>query len=486
MKTTETVAIIGGGMAGLAAARFLCARGMAVKLFEANSKIGGCCATSQLRGYTFNDGAMYLALPGMLDQLFHRLDLDRHQLLPLRKITAVQMTTLPDGTIVTIGDGPNASIEGDRDRQATARLNSELQAFLMKWDPLLRFFADDILVHPFSLARFIARGWRHLHLLRGTVASHLHDSFSSDAARAALAGTVLYYGASPGKLPAISLLGLAALLRDGYFLPEGGMGAIPETLSHAVRKLGGEIHLNSSVRRVLVQDGGVRGIEVENEGVFAVDAVISTASAMHTYRSLLNEGDVPARLRRKVRRAMLSHRGFVLQLGLTNKISVRSHSTSVLPWLGNQSQAFQPNKNEWRWPVYSVPTVTMPELAPPGGSIVEMFPPISQGMTAGDWTEERKEEVAAQAIERLKGLHEINIAVRRLLSPKEFEEHAHLYAGALYGLSPLGSPLAMFRHRSPIPGLYLAGQCTWPGFGIASAGMSGIFAAEALMRDLSA
>jgi phytoene dehydrogenase-like protein len=86
-------------------------------------------------------------------------------------------------------------------------------------------------------------------------------------------------------------------------------------------------------------------------------------------------------------------------------------------------------------------------------------------------------------VERLKGIHRIDIAVRRILSPKEFQNGTHLYSGALYGLSPFASPATMFKYRSPIRALYQAGQTTWPGFGVASAGLSGVMAAEALIRD---
>jgi phytoene desaturase len=41
----------------------------------------------------------------------------------------------------------------------------------------------------------------------------------------------------------------------------------------------------------------------------------------------------------------------------------------------------------------------------------------------------------------------------------------------------------LFQHRSPIRALYQAGQITWPGFGVVSAGLSGVMAAEALIRD---
>src|SRR5512140_3936803 len=121
MPTRKTVAVIGGGLAGLAAARLLCLRGMTVKLYEANGKLGGCCATTRVGGYTFNDGALFLALPGMLDQLFRRLELDRSSLLPLRRISALQRTVLPDGTVLTFDAEAGISIEGDGAAAATAK-----------------------------------------------------------------------------------------------------------------------------------------------------------------------------------------------------------------------------------------------------------------------------------------------------------------------------------------------------------------------------
>lgn len=485
MAGNKTVAIIGAGLAGLAAAKRLCAGGVAVRLFETNGKVGGCCTTTHIGGYTFNDGAVYLAMPGMLDQLFEALRLDRNRLLPLRKISAIQTATMPDGTIVDISSGPEVAILSAQGVAATARLQAEVKDFLRKWESTLRFFADDFMVHPFSLSYLLTKGWRHLAKLRGTVASHLNSSFSSEAARAAFGGALLYTGAPPDKMPAASLLGLVTMLQDGYFLPEGGMGRIPEVLSDAVQAQGGNIHLNSAVRRILVKNGHAYAIEVENEGVVEVDAVISSVSAMHTYGTLLSERDVPVRMIRKVRRAPLSHRGFVLQLGLANRIEARSHTNCVIPWLSEQSQVFQASGGDMRWPIYMVPTVTLPELAPTGCSIIEMFPSIRQDMAPDDWNEARKEEITAQALERLRRDHQIDIAVCRVLSPKEFQDDAHLYAGALYGLSPIASPTVLFKHRTPIRGLYQAGQTTWPGFGVVGAGLSGVFAAEALIRDES-
>jgi phytoene desaturase len=109
MEKIVTVGIIGWSVSGLSASGLFFCQGMRVKLFEARDELGGLCVTTNIEGDTFNDGAVYLGVPGILDRVFKRLDFDRPSILPLQKITAHQ-TTLPDGTVVSIGDKFNVSI----------------------------------------------------------------------------------------------------------------------------------------------------------------------------------------------------------------------------------------------------------------------------------------------------------------------------------------------------------------------------------------
>ncbi len=111
-----------------------------------------------------------------------------------------------------------------------------------------------------------------------------------------------------------------------------------------------------------------------------------------------------------------------------------------------------------------------------------MFLPVKQEVPVDDWDEQKKERIVGSAVQSLSRIHNIDIAVKRVLSPKDFQDRMHLYKGALYGLSPAVDPRALFPHNPSIPGLYQAGQTTYPGYGVASAAMSGIFAAERLMK----
>ncbi|AOJ08472.1 hypothetical protein WS71_13565 [Burkholderia mayonis] len=97
------VAIVGGGVAGLAAGVELARRGCDVRLYEARDVVGGCASTTDVDGFRFNDGALFVALPRLLDHAFARLGLDRVACVPLRPIAVPQASWLPDGARVALG-----------------------------------------------------------------------------------------------------------------------------------------------------------------------------------------------------------------------------------------------------------------------------------------------------------------------------------------------------------------------------------------------
>jgi phytoene desaturase len=472
------VVIIGGGVAGLTAANLLARNGFTVEIFEASSKLGGCCATTSLDGYTFNDGAVYLAVINILDHAFHEVGLNRAELLPLRKITAPYSATLPDSTVVTLGDGVDLTITG-RAVDPT-RLQGELRRMMDRWQPVLRFVSEELALHPFSSWRMLQKGWQHLYKLHGTAASEFKRLFSDDAVRSALSGALLYNGVPAQRMPVSTVLGLVAQISEGFYLPDGGMGRIPEVLSCALQTRGARVLLNSKVEKIIVRDGRVRGVDIKGSGEMDAAAVISTVGGMLTFDSLIDAEHVPSAISRKLEHVRLSHRAVSIQFGLSRLIDAPAHSVSVLPWMEDQQDIFMQDGSEVKFPTYLVPTVTMPKLASQGGSIIEMFCPVKADLPLEYWDEGRKERLTEAAVAALSRTYDLDVVVTRVRSPKDFLESMHLFQGALYGLSPAATPREQFPHTVSIPGLFLAGQTTFPGYGVGAAMMSGIFAAEAL------
>jgi phytoene desaturase len=474
----RTVSIVGGGLAGLAAGVSLARRGMRVRIHEISDRVGGCSATTGVDGYTFHDGALFLAMPGLLDAAFARLGLDRESAIPLRRLDAAYEALLPDGSRVTIR-GRQARLERSGGRgEATA--DEEVERLIARWRPVVRLFMDDLMQHPFSAGRLVTRGWRHLPKLRGTVGAELRRAFRDEALQAAMGGVVLYAGVAPDVLPIASIMAIVAFLDEGFFLPDGGMGRIPEALGRELVTLGGEIRLGSAVERIVVEGGRARGLDIAGQGRVASDIVLSTASGMVTLGQLVDPAAVGEGLRRRVQAARLSHRAVGIQLGLSNRIDATSHINAAVPLLPDQKRVFS-GTEPGRWLNYMVPTVTDPGLAPAGGSVVEMFCPLGPDAAAPDAREvERMADAATAALSRR---HRLDVAVRRVRGPEQFRTGMHLYRGALYGLSPAVSPLDLFPQRTPVRGLYLAGQTTYPGYGVAAATMSGVLAAEQIAAE---
>jgi phytoene dehydrogenase-like protein len=297
---------------------------------------------------------------------------------------------------------------------------------------------------------------------------------------------MLYTGLPPERTPVYQILGLVALFVDGFYLPEGGMGAIPSVLARTLAKHGGEIHTDAKVERIELRNEEVAGLKLEGGDSVPLDAVVSTGGGMLSFTALIDAGCLPRSVAQKVRKTPLSHKAVCVQLGLSNRIDAASHSISRLPLMEDQYKVFVPGDGPPEWFNYTVPTVTMPELAPAGGSIIEMFPPIDQSRPIDRWDEEAKESVAQAAIASLSKIHRMDVAVQRVVSPRDYRDTMHLFGGAVYGISPAADPRAQFPHQTPIAGLFLAGQTTYPGYGVGPAMLSGILAAEALMKSARA
>ncbi|HJU99526.1 MAG TPA: NAD(P)/FAD-dependent oxidoreductase [Burkholderiaceae bacterium] len=476
---TKTVAVIGAGVAGLAAGIHLAQRGLEVTVYERAERAGGCCTTTELDGYQFADGAMYLAIPGILDVGFARLGMDRAALLPLRQIERLQTSTFADGSAITFGVGGALAAQGPGlDGRADA-LRAELAHLTARWRELYDVLTGEIIVRPLSVPRLLAATWRHLPKLAGTVGKELGRHIADPKLRAALANVTLYTGLAPERTPAFQMVGTMAMLLDQFYLPVAGMGAIPAVLEQRLLALGGKLVCSAQVKSIAVAHGRATALNVEGRGAVPYDAIVSTVSGMHTFASLLDPADVPAAMRRKTQRAPLSQRAVSVQFGLRNRIDGVSHFNYRTPLMEQQHRFL--DAGDMACLAYSVPTVTAPELARGGGSIIEVYPSIDQSLAPDAWTDARAEQVAQAAQQALAALHPLDVAVRRVRSPRYFRDRMFLYEGAVYGLSPAADNRAQYPHATPIPGLYQAGQTSYPGFGVSTSLLSGIFAAEQLL-----
>jgi phytoene dehydrogenase-like protein len=469
----KTIAIIGAGISGLSAGAALAKRGYKVNIFEANSFIGGCCSTVTMDGYTFNNGAMAVILPSMLEYVFRKLGVERASVLPLKKIAAPQASIIGD-EVVTIKEG--GTILFEKDKRAEAEAQSDVANLLGRWGDVYQILQEELFLNSFSGGRLAARIMKHIPQFGGTVPRELGRLINNKNLRAALLGLLSYAGEPPEKLPTATVLAIISALKDGYYLPEKGMGQIADALAGVLRSHGGEIIVNARVKRIYVQ--GKRGLEFENGEFFAADTIISSVSGMLTFGKLLAEEDVPASMKRKARDAKLSMKGFAVQIGTRELVRTENFLSYILPPLDLMNDYFTPQDRRFKYGLFAVPTVHMPELAPAGTSSLEIGLSIGGNLPLSAWTDAETERVSNEALEMVRRYHDFDVVVKRVRSPRQFHDELNLYEGAIYGVSPLAGIFGLFPYKTRIPGLYLTGQTTFPGFGITPSAVSGILLAE--------
>jgi protoporphyrinogen oxidase len=86
-------------------------------------------------------------------------------------------------------------------------------------------------------------------------------------------------------------------LVDQFAFPTGGTGLVYDRMAQRVEEMGGRVHLNTPVRRILHEDRQVRGLQLNEGGEQLFDHVISTMPLTLLVRGL---GDLPEHVRRGV------------------------------------------------------------------------------------------------------------------------------------------------------------------------------------------
>src|ERR1700761_7642271 len=104
MSDSLPVAVIGGGLGGLAAAATLSARGHKVILFEKNAWVGGKAAVLEAQGFRFDMGPTILTLPSVLSRIFAEAGRPLDQAVDLRRLDPQWRCFFDDGSVLDLSE----------------------------------------------------------------------------------------------------------------------------------------------------------------------------------------------------------------------------------------------------------------------------------------------------------------------------------------------------------------------------------------------
>jgi diapolycopene oxygenase len=497
---TMNVAVIGGGLGGLASACTLAARGARVRLFEGNAALGGKAVVLRHEGFRFDMGPTIVTVPEVLRRIFAEAGRRLEDYIDLVRLDPQWRCFFEDGSVL--------DLEQDTDKMAETLTD---YADPETAEGYRRFMELAHELHDISDRYFF---WKSVEGIRDTL--NLGETFKASTLKELLAlrmgqtvaGTIRhkvpdarvaqmldhytqYVGSSPYGSPAV-LCGIANMqARNGVWYPIGGTRAVPQALIRLAGELGVELSTCASVTRILHDRGAVTGIELQSGEVVPADAVVSNMDTVRTHRELIG-GSIGQRFLSR-RRYEPACSGVVLYLGLNRRYEHLLHHNFVF---SEDPQAEfdaiyrrgEPAPDPTCY--MAAPATTESAVAPPGGEALYVLvhtPYLRQGH---DW-QRMFAPYRKRILEKLKttgGMPDIEerIVFESALTPQDIHDRYRVLNGAIYGLASHGRFLGAFKpgNRSrDLEGLYLAGGSAHPGPGMPMALMSGWIAADTLERD---
>ena len=501
---TKTIAVVGGGLGGLAAAAVLGARGHRVTLFDKNPWLGGKAAVLEADGFRFDMGPTILTVPRVLRRIFAEGGVALEDALPMVRLDPQWRCFFSDLSVLDlIEDIPEMSAklaayskdgsvpQGYRDFQALSKRLLEISERFFFWKSVedisdtmnLKANANVSTMSDVLALRmgFTVAGTIRRRVKDGRVAQML-DHFTQ------------YVGSSPYGSPAV-LCSIAHMqTEDGIWYPMGGTRAVAEALVKFGRERGVEYRTETEVGQVSQTAGRATGV-VTKEGVrFAADAVVSNMDSVRTYRELV--GGAPMQKFDRARTYEPACSGVVLYLGLNRAYEHLLHHNFVFSddpeaefaaIYGRGEPAPDPTC------YVAAPGRSDPSVAPAGGEALYVLVHTPYLRPGQDWTKMLPgyRQVILDKLKRHAGMGDIEerIVFEQALTPQDIHERYRVLNGAIYGLASHGRFFGAFKpgNRSrQVPGLYLAGGAAHPGPGMPMVLMSGWTAADSLDQDVQA
>lgn len=500
----RSVVVVGAGHNGLVCAAHLARAGLTVTVLEQAERPGGAVVSEALTlpGFVHDVGAGFLPLT-LASPAFDALDVrerlswvnpDVAMAHPADDGTSIALHRDLEATVASLSAVSPAAGRGWREivSPVLARRDRVIGAALTPAFPSVR----DIAALGLGLRR---DGVELARLMLASSATFGHEILGDERAAAWFSGSAMHADLTPGSAGgaalsfALKFLGHAV----GWGFPLGGAGRLTDALVARVRELGGTVSCGQPVESVVVGSNRARGVRVKGGDPVAADAVVLALTARPALR-LLPEDALPHRLVRRLSDWRYGIGVFKVDYALAGPVpwlSADARAAGVVHVVGGLDTLFLAHQQAGAGRVPDDPCLIVgqhslhdPSRAPAGRHTLYVYMHVPSRLDVP------ADEVLARIERRLEhfapGFGRLVLA-RRVHTPEDLErDNPNLVGGDLAGGScELDQQLIfrpapeLFRGRTPLRGLYLAGISMHPGAGVH--GVPGAAAARAVLADMS-
>jgi prolycopene isomerase len=494
VKTTQQsrVVVIGAGIGGTALTLLLAHAGVPVTLLEKNKHLGGSCAGYEKHGFQIDFGThMFSRGPrGPLGEVLRRTGNPRA--VDFRRTKNIAEFRYPARS----GSGEVATIPLPSEIYRMPALAARM-ARSMELSPAEMVQATRLVAALMTMSDDEVDVWDDR-----TVDEFVSKYTDNPRLRAALCFMLgLYFVIPPWETSAgEGIYCFQRMFRDNWLsYPKGGAKAIPTTYCRLAEQLGADIRTRTGVKRILITEGVVRGVELEDGTKIDADTVISTSSMRTTALHLCDPAQLPADYVKRAGEIRGSQIAVQLKIALKKPLV---DAGCLMGGFGDKGDLFNSEGDTMREmfdlvvsgrvpdmiPFYCpVPTNFDPELAPPGHQLLTVCTlapttDIELSSAPAEW-----EDATLNTMRKIvPGLDDEVLFIDRTTT----SWMAH-WIGKEYGpaISTAQTPDQVGANRpsiiTPIKGLYLAGDGPGGrGVGTELAADSAMECAERVVADL--
>ncbi|MEP1890964.1 MAG: 1-hydroxycarotenoid 3,4-desaturase CrtD, partial [Cyclobacteriaceae bacterium] len=468
------IAVIGSGIAGIAAAIRLAIKGHEVTVFEAHATPGGKLNQISTSGYRFDAGPSLLTLPSLIDELFEiagenpedhfqyeQLDTNCHYF--FEDNTAIKaysdQTKLIHELAAKTGESPDAIVRHLRHSQMLFENLSGLFMFRSLNDPGT-YFSKQALKAYLKIPQF---GFFK------TMNRANEQRFDSPKLIQLFNRYATYNGSDPYQTPATMNIIPHLEMSIGAYFPRGGMYSITSALVKLAERKGVKFRFKTRVNRIILNGKKAIGIATKSDEE-RFDKVISNMDIVNSYKHLLPDITPPKFLlnQPKSSSALIFYWGVKRQF---DQLDVHNIFFSE-DYKKEFDHIFQKG-NLCNDPTIYVNITSKKNTsdAPSGCEnwFVMINTPNNQGQNWDELIAQSRKVILEKLSRNLKTNISELIEVEEILDPRQIESKTSSSLGALYGNSSNNLFAAFLRHANKsarIKNLFFCGGSVHPGGGI--------------------
>lgn len=470
------IVIVGGGIGGLGAAGIFAKAGHEVVLLEKNPRVGGRANLLQAEGFTFDMGPSWYLMPDVFEAYFRLVGERVEDWLDLRRLSPNYRVFFKDlGDIVDIsGDiAKDAELFERIEAGAGQKLREYLDASKLQYDIALKrflyknydsvfdFFTKEALIEGRKLSVF------------SKMDAHVSRFFKDERLKKIAEYTLVFLGSSPYDTPALYNIMGHVDFNLGVWYPMGGIVKVVDALAGIAEKNGAKIRTSTPVRRILIENGMVFGVELENGEILRADTVISNADLAHTDLDLLPEA-FRERDASFWGRKTMAPSAFILYLGVEGRISQLVHHN--LLFAKDWRKGFDEIFGRPQWPndpslYVCMPSATDPSVAPEGTENLFILVPIAPGLEDGEARRAAYAEKILKLVEDEMKIPDLRKRIRyqKAYAVSDFAKDYNSFKGTALGMAHTLRQTAVFRPNNvsrKVRNLLFVGAGTNPGIGM--------------------